>query len=153
MIISSIVNKEKVSINSRIKILWTPSNKEFEHFVSKLNVDLVQFEQIYYGNSFANIIVCNNKIDYYNQCFNLSRRLHLPVLLIDHNIKNSLFDNEKIKTYDYFPCMHHVCISKTISDSWSLNNTQILSYNHQDKDNISVWQNLLYQISKKVFKI
>lgn len=153
MIISSLLYREQIRLGSNVKALWTPSNKEFETFViSSLNVELLNFNQLYYGNSIPNIIICNNKVDFYNECLSVSRKLHLPVLLIDHTMKNPIFDNEKIKSFDRFPCMHHICISKSISDSWLLKDVQILSYDINNKDNISIWKNLIYQTSKKIFK-
>lgn len=152
MIISTILAREKIKIDSTIKILWTPCSNEFEEFIKQIGYELISFNQIYYGNSIPNIIFCNNKIDYYDICYNLSNRLHLPVLLIDHTAKNPLYDTEKVKGLNNFVCMHHICISKNISDSWQLKNAQILSYNLNDKDNIKIWKNLIFQTTKKIFK-
>lgn len=153
MIISSVLDRENLNLHSRIKILWTPTNEDFTNFVSNLNTTLLNIEQIYYGNSIPNLIICNNKVEYHNTCYTISRKLHLPVLLIDHAPKNPLFDNQKIKLFDNFPCMHHVCISQKISNSWELTGVQILSYNHTDPGNINIWKNLIYQTAKKIFKI
>lgn len=153
MIISSILNREKININSKIKVLWTPCSQDFEYFIKKLNCELLNYNQIYYGNSIPNLIVCNDKVNYYNMCYNMSVRLHLPVLLIDHTIKNPIYDNAKIKMFNNFPCYHHICISKAIGDSWELNNIQVLSYNSNDEDNIKIWKNLITQTTKKLFKI
>jgi hypothetical protein len=153
MIISSIVKREKININSKVNILWTPCEKEFEIFIQRLGHQLLSYNQTYYGNNSPHLIVCNDKVNYYNLCYNMSLQLHLPVLLIDHQIKNPLYDNTKIKMFDNFPCYNHICISKTISDSWGLNTTQILSYNSNDEDNINVWKNLIIQTTKKMFTI
>lgn len=154
MILSSILNREQLSINSNIKILWTPSNNDFKKFiVEKINCELITFDQLYYGNSIPHIILCNDKVEHRDLCYRFSKQLHLPVLLIDHNIKNPLYDNQKIQGLNYFPCYHHIAISKTISDSWQLKDVQILSYNINDKDNILIWNNLIFQTAKKLFKI
>jgi hypothetical protein len=153
MIISSILHRELLRISDKLTILWTPSSNEFENFIKSLNCELINFSQIYYGNSIPDLIICNNKIDFYSECASISRRLHLPVLLIDHVVKNPLYDNEKIKNMNHFPCMHHICISKKVSDSWDLKDIQILAYNNKDEENINIWQNLLFQLSKKIFKI
>jgi|688.fasta_scaffold00568_29 hypothetical protein len=153
MIVSSILYREQLKITDKIKVLWTPINTEFEDFIKSAGCELVNFSQLYYGDNIPNLIICNNKIEFHNDCASLSRKLHLPVLLIDHTIKNPLYDNEKIKQMNHFPCMHHICISKKVSDSWDLKDVQILSYNSKDEDNIKIWQNLLFQITKKMFKI
>ena len=154
MIVSSILSREQLSINSKVRILWTPSSDEFKKFVStKINCELVDFNQLYYGSNSPHIIVCNDKVQYRDTCYSMSRQLHLPVLLIDHSIKNPLYDNTKIQTLNTFPCCHHIAISKTISDSWQLKEVQILSYNINDKDNILTWNNLIFQTAKKLFKI
>lgn len=153
MIISSILSRENIKINSRINILWTPATAEFEKFIESTGYNLLNYNQIYYGDTIPNIIICNNKIDYHQYCENTSLRLHIPVLLIDHSIKNPLFDSNKIKNLNNFTCCHHVCISKKISDSWEIKDAQILSYNINDKENINIWKNLIFQIAKKLFKI
>lgn len=153
MIISSLLDRESLKISSRLKVLWTPVNAEFESFIKILDIDILYINQTYYGNNIPNIIICNNKIEFYNECYSISRRLHLPVLIVDHISKNPLYDNNKIKFMHRFPCSHHVCISKKVSDSWDLKDVQILPYNSKDKDNIQIWKNLIFQVSKKIFKI
>jgi hypothetical protein len=153
MIISSILYREKLKPNQKISAIWTPISTDFNEFVDELNIEKLNINQLYYGNSIPHIIICNNKIEYYNQCYNLSRGLHLPVLLIDHFNKGPLYDNNKVKALNSFDCFHHICISKSVSDSWDLKNTQILSYHKNNKENISIWKNLIFQTSKKMFKI
>ena len=154
MIISSILNREKLSISDSIKILWTKSSTEFENFIiSKAGCELITLNQLYYGNSIPHLIICNDKVQYRDICYNVSRQLHLPVLLVDHNIKNPLYDNEKIQALNLFPCCHHIAISKTVADSWNLKDAQILSYNTNDKENINIWKNLIFQTAKKLFKM
>jgi hypothetical protein len=152
MIISSLLNREKLKIDDPITVLWTKANKSFEEFIQKLNCNIVDIHQVYYGNNSPNIIICNDKIEYYQYCYQLSTRLHLPVLLIDHIERNPIYDLEKVKSLNYFPCYHHVCISKKIEDSWQLKNTQILSYNINEKDNLSIWYNLIFQTTQQIFK-
>lgn len=153
MIISSILNREKLTLNSKINILWTPTNNQFEHFMLGLNTDLIFLNQLYYGNNLPHLIVCNNKIDYYHQCYNISRQLHLPVLLIEHSIKSELFDDNKIKIFDNFPCVHHLAIDQQIANSWNLKHVQVLPYIINNEDNKKIWKNLIYQTSKKMFSL
>jgi hypothetical protein len=154
MIISSILQAAKLTVDDKIKALWTPCDDNFEKFCNELAITKIDFHQIYYGNSLPNIIICNDKVRYYDLCYSVSRKLHLPVLLIDHQSKNAMYDAEKIKRLDLFPCLHHICISKQIRTSWQLQeNIQILSYDINNKDNISIWNNTIFQTSQKTFKI
>lgn len=153
MIISSILNREKLTISSTINILWTPINSRFEHFILDLGTNLVSLNQLYYGNNLPHLIICNNKIDYYHQCYNISRQFHLPVLLIEHSIKSELFDDNKIKLFDNFPCVHHLSVDQQIANSWNLKNIQVLPYNLNNEDNKKIWKNLIYQTSKKIFSL
>lgn len=151
--ISSILNKELISVNSSLQILWTPANDSFKNFVLGIGHQLIEPNAIYYGFNNPHLIVCNNKVDHYNMCLGMSYKLHIPVLLIDHSIKNPLYDNNKVLMMNQFPCVHHVCLSKTISDSWGLNNIQILNYNANDKDNINIWKNLIFQTAQMMFNL
>lgn len=154
MIISSLLNRENLSINDKIKILWTDSNEAFTKFIEeKTKCQLMTFNQLYYGDDVPNLIICNDKVQYKDQCYAISINLHLPVLLIDHNIKNPLYDDDKIHTLNLFPCVYHVAISKTVSESWKLKNVQVLSYNLNDEENIEIWKNLIVQTTKTIFKI
>jgi hypothetical protein len=150
---SSMLYREKLRINQRINAIWTPVHSDFGTFVDSLNINKISINQLYYGNNIPHIIICNNKIEYYNQCYNISRDLHIPVLLIDHVVKGPLYDNDKVKALNMFYCYHHVCISKSVSDSWDLKNAQILSYHKNNEENISIWKNLIFQTAKKIFKI
>ena len=153
MIISSIIHREKLKLNDTINLLWTPTNSNFEKFITSLNCKTININQLYYGLCVPDLIVCNDKVEYHAHCYNLSKEFHIPVLLIDHIEKNPIYDSSKISLLNNFPCYHHVCISKKISDSWELKNAQILSYNINDKDNIFIWKNLIFQTAKKLFKI
>jgi len=153
MITSCITHREKLKLADPINLLWTPSNGEFEKFIRYINCNLIDIHQLYYGSCIPDLIVCNDKVENHSYCYNLSRKLHLPVLLIDHIEKNPIYDSSKISLLNHFSCYHHVCISKKISDTWELKNVQVLSYNINDKDNILIWKNLIFQTAKKLFKI
>jgi hypothetical protein len=152
MITSSILNRELLSTQDKINILWTPTDKDFELFILSLgNTQLIDVQSLYFGVLTPHLIICNNKVEFHRQCLNLSYHLHLPVLLIDHSTKNPMFDNNKIKQLNQFPCYHHVCVNQKIKDSWELKDVQVLSYNSFNKDNQNIWKNLIYQTAKKMF--
>jgi hypothetical protein len=153
MIISSILHRERLKLNDTINSIWTPIHNDFDIFVDDLGIKKIYINQLYYGNNIPDIIICNNKIEYYHQCYNISKDLHIPVLLIDHIVKGPLYDNDKVKALNVFYCYHHICISKSVSDSWDLKNAQILSYHKNNQENISIWKNLIFQTAKKIFKI
>lgn len=153
-IISSIVNRESITYNSNLHILWTPiDNKYFTKFIEQLNCTIIDINDMYFGDIFPHMILCNDKVLYYDQIKTLSIRCHLPILVVDHSVKRNIFDNNQLSLLNDLPCAHHVAINNDIYKSWGSCHDQILNYNSNDKDNLSIWKNLLYNISKKVYNI
>lgn len=152
--ITTILHKEKIYPDSRINILWTEcGDPQFKEFISSIGYRLLSFADIYYAFNHPNIIICNDKVRFFDQCRALSIQFHLPVLLIDHMIKPNLLDKDKINDLNSFPCLHSVAISKKISESWNGFHDQILSYNKTNPESKNIWKNLIYQTTKKIFLI
>lgn len=151
MILATILNKELVSTKSSINILWTETNEKFTKFIQSFGHNLITYKDLYYGNNVPQLIICNNKLNDYAQYINLSIKLHLPVLIIDHEPKNKFLDINKVGELNDFPCKHHICLSEAIKTSWGVQDCQILSYDPDNKDNKAIWQNLIFQTSKKNF--
>lgn len=150
--INTILNKEKITINSNLNILWTEcSDTNFKKFIEHLGHKLVSFSEVYYGCMQPHILLCNNKVQFFEQCKIFSIQYHLPVLLIDHNVRSHLLDVNKINQLNNFPCVHSVAISQKISESWNNSHDQVLSYNIENEENKKVWQNLIYQTAKLMF--
>lgn len=152
-IINTILNKEHLTIHSSINIIWVEClDSNFEKFIQSLGHNLLSFNNAYYGCLSPNLIICNNKVQFFDQCKMFSMQYHLPVLLIDHAPKSYLLDNNKIDGLNKFPCCHSIAISKKISESWNNIHDQILSYDNSIESK-NIWKNLIYQTAKKPFII
>ena len=153
-IISSILNKElNQTLNKTLTIIWTPTdNSYFTNFISRLNHSLISYHDLYFGDINPNLIICNNKILHYDQVVSLSIKLHLPILVIDHAMKTTI-DNNYFDVLDPIPSSYHVAINKDIYNSWGKYHHQILNYDINDNNSFVIWNNLLHQLSNRVFNI
>lgn len=150
--VSGITSRENLNIDSKLNVVWTsPDSQYFTNFIQSLGHNLILFDHVYFGHSNPHIILCNNKISSYESMNDLSIQFHIPILVIDHTIKSELIDSSKVKLLNNFSCCYKICINKNIYDSWGATHDKILSYDIQDENNRSLWQNLIIQVSKKVF--
>lgn len=154
-IVSTILQKEFLSPETFINALWTSTdNQYFIKFISKINnLNLININDLYYGDINIHLIICNNKLTHADLAKDLSLRFHVPVLVIDHNVKNNLLDQKKINILNDFPCAYHVCSNRQVYESWGSYHNQILSYDINDKKSIDAWSNLIYNTSKRLFTI
>jgi len=151
MIIPTLLSRELINATSPINILWTESSDKFTEFIKSFGHNLISFKDLYYGNNVPQLIICNNKLNDYTKCLSISVKLHLSVLLIDHEPKNKFLDINKVGELNDFPSKYHICLSEAIKTSWAVTDCQILSYDLNNKDNKATWQNLIFQTSKKNF--
>lgn len=151
-IVSTILNKEIISLNSQLNIIWTDcTDKDFKGFIESLGHNLISFNDLYYGALDPHLIICNNKLQFFDECKMFSIQYHLPVLLIDHSIKSHLLDKDKISLLNMLPCSYSVAMSKKISESWNSFHNQILTYDKNNTESRDVWKNLIYQTAKRLF--
>jgi hypothetical protein len=150
MIISTILSRETIVPDSKINIIWTDTNNSFKEFIQSLGHNLIDFNELYYGYNVPQLILCNNKTEYYNECYNLSIKLHLPIVIVDHEVKNKFLDINKIHDLN-FPCYHHVCLSENIKQSWGAIDAQVISYDINNTESKKIWQNLIFQAAKKLY--
>lgn len=149
-IITTILNKELLRVSDKLNILWTsPDTPSFTNFINELGHNLIFFENLYYGNSIPHLILCNNRISYYEQVKLYSLKLHLPVLIVDHTIKSTIIDIDKSQYVNSISSSYSIALNKDIYNSWNGCQNQILDYTSVNSK--EVWNNLLYQIAKKVF--
>lgn len=150
----SILDRELINDRSILNIIVIgnePTN--FIKFLNKLQHKYLSYEDLYYGYCNPNLIICNNKIDNYNICRELSIRYHIPIITIDHILKSDLLDSDKIKFIDNLPSSYKIAINKSISESWHSIHNRILSYDINNQQLIESWNKLLIDISKKVFSL
>ena len=149
--IQSILDRELISKVSDVKILLVDKDKEdFINFLQPLGCKFLYYDDLYYGNNNPNLLLCNNKIDYYNACRNLVITYHIPSIIIDHNIKSNLLDNEKIKFIDNLPGSFKVATSLPIYRSWHNIHNKVIPHN---TDSLDIWAENILQVSRRKFDL
>lgn len=150
--ITGILSREFINENSKLNILWTPSeNMVFEHTFKKLNHNLVGFDHLYFAKDSPHLIICNNKILFYEKCKYISIQFHIPVLLIDHSLKPKELSGEEVNPYTYdFPSSYNIAMNEKIAQSWSIKYNRVLE--KSDTTNTNLWRDIIFQTSKMVFK-
>lgn len=151
-IITGILNREHITQQDKLKILWTPTdNISWHKLIGSLGHKLINFEDLYFAQNSPHIIICNNKVLFHKKCRDISIQFHIPVIMIDHDIRPSnLNDTQDDKVFYSFPTAYTIAMSENISKSWNLNYNQILQP-EQIKDK-EYWNNLIYKTSKIIFK-
>lgn len=150
----SILDRELLTQNSILNIvLLGQEPKAFLDFLNKLSHKYILYDNLYYGNYQPNLIICNNKITHYDMCRELSIRYHIPIITVDHYAKTDLLDNDKIKFIDNLPCSFKIATNMSIYKSWNSIHDKILPYDINSSENITIWKELLFQTSKKVFQL
>jgi len=151
-IITGILNRETITSESRLNILWTPvDNISWHKTIESLGHRLINFEDLYFAKNSPHIIICNNKVLFHKKCRDISIQFHIPVIMIDHDVRPSnLNDAQDDKAFYAFPTSYNVAMNERISQSWNLGYHRILEPQQmKDKD---YWNDLIYKTSKIIFK-
>lgn len=153
-IIQSLLDRACISDDSILNIIIIGNEPiEFIDFLKRLPHNYIKYSDIYHGNFHPNIILCNNKIDNYEKCRELSITYHIPTITVDHVLKSDILDNDKLKFIDNLPCATKVAINMPIHRSWHSIHDKILPYNINNDEMLNAWQHLLIYTSKKVFSL
>lgn len=132
-------------------LLVDKEKEEFILFLKQLGHKFIYYNDLYFGGIVPNLVLCNNKIDYYNQCKALSINYHIPSIVVDHNIKNDIYDDTKIKFLDNLPCSLRVATSIEVYKSWHSIHHKVLPYQMNDRQLLQDWSDLLDSTSRKGF--
>jgi len=106
------------------------------------------------------LIICNDITDQINLCSQISKILHIPLLIIHHIIKPPFVKNEDIQILtDNYSEDTIVSMSKEINDSWCANHKIMPYYISVTEDDtkancpsfIEAWNNLFNDLSQKPF--
>lgn len=147
----------KNSINNPKKILTIflvdKEKPDFIDFLQPLGHKFIYYDDLYFGNNIPNLLICNNKIEYYHLCKQLSISYHIPSIIIDHNIKSDLYDEDKIKFIDNLPCSFKIATNIPIYRSWHSIHDKILPYSKDNSQQLNSWSELLVSVSHKEFTI
>lgn len=150
--IQSIINNNLITQDSILTIVVTDnSNIEFIDFLKNSPHKFIEYNHLYYGSETPNLVLCNNKIDYYHLCKQLSITYHIPSIVVDHVIKNDIYDSDKLKFLDNLPCSLRVAKNLSIYRSWDSIHDKILPYDNNN--DLKAWLDFLYNATKKEFKI
>lgn len=150
--ISTILCKENINAESALNIVWTPcDNNNFLLYIQNMGHRIYQYEHLYFGSVSPNLIICNNKMYSHQQVKSVSLNYHLPVLVVDHKIKDESVDLQTaLKTIDNFNCCYKIALNNKIYDSWGRTHNEVLHFN---EDNIQLWKNILYNLAKRTFTL
>lgn len=155
MIVSSIIKRYSNTYESPLNVIMTHcDNKKFNYFLQRAlpeRSNILSLEDSLFGNIAPDIIICNDKINYLDQCGNLSYFLHCPILIIDHNVKPRFIDKDIIEYQSN--SIYSVAVNRDVYNSWGQKHNLILGYALEDTNSIDQWHNLLYQISKIPFSL
>lgn len=145
-ILNSLLLKESSSLTI---LLTDDSVPEFIKFLEQSPHKFIRYEDLYYGSEAPNLILCNNKIEYYHVCKELSIIYHIPSIIVDHIIKNDIYDNDKLKFLDNLPCSFRVAKNLSIYKSWNSIHDKILPYDNNN--DLEAWLDFLFNVAKKEF--
>lgn len=146
-ILTGILARQNILDN--MTIIWSPSNNNIlENTLINSNHRLIPIENIYFGCNKPQIILCNNKISYFNICKTLSIQYHLPLVVIDHEPINSFINYEKIQTIDKDNNTIKVAINDNIFRSWYKVHDHII-----DSHNTNEWNKLLNNIASRIYTL
>ena len=150
--ITGILNRENITEETPLNIVWTPAdNLRFEQMIRDVGYNILSFDQLYFGSNSPHVILCNNKIMYYEKCKNLSIQFHIPVLMIDHNTKPPSVSDEKL-SYD-FPTSKSIAMSQDIANSWGTRQHYDSIIDQPEHIyNKDIWRKFIFQTTQTIFK-
>jgi hypothetical protein len=151
--ISSIVDRKINSAkkNSTINLLCSKSaNKFFNLFLTNhIDANIAEIDEVYNAYVSPHCIVCNNRILYLTKCIELAMFFHIPLIVIDHEIKPDIISEDVSYDFKLSPVIQ-IAMSKDIFISWNKIHDYILDL---EEDNISAWRNLFNDILSSCYRI
>lgn len=149
--LTGILSREFIDSNSKLNILWTHvDNKIFTNMVSELGHCLLSIDDLYFANKIPQLIVCNDIISSYKKISLISLQFHLPTIIVDHNVLDSIIDSSKLELINTIPCCYRIAINKQIFNSWNHIHDDIISL---DRSNKNLWNDILIKNAKRIFKL
>lgn len=148
--ISSILQREFLTISSTINIGWTPCDDHmFEYFIkdSCKPCNIISLAETYYGMNDVSLIVCNNRLTHLDKSIELSKFFFCPLLIVDHTTKSDMITNKVDNDIPIDP-IYQVAVSKEIFLSWNKIQNSILEFDIHNTQSKNVWKNLIFQLCK-----
>lgn len=153
--ISSILQRELIEINSVLNIVWTPCEyAQFHDFITSAcsPCNIINLDDTYHGMNDVSIIICNNRLTHLDKAVELSKFFLSPLLIIDHDTKPSIVNNELGLDIPISPA-YHIATSKNIYSSWNNIQNTVLEYNTNNDQSKNIWKNLIFQLCKSLVVI
>lgn len=150
--IQSVINRELLSFNNKINILFSRlENRYIINYIKGLFPDcsIVDPETTYYGHMQPDIIICNNRLTDLEKSIKLAKFFHIPLLIIDSDIKSELISNKIDNNFDFTPVVQ-IALSKDIYHSWNKIQNYIMDITDKYADQ---WKNMIYSLCKERFQI
>lgn len=148
--ISSIIQREFLSVESKLNIAWTPCDDlVFEQFIKAAcdPCSLVSLTSTYYGMNDISLIICNNRLTHLDKSIELAKFFFCPLLIVDHSTKPSMIGN-KIDDDIFIDPVYQIAVSKEIYSSWNKVHNAVMEYSINDDQQKNVWRNLIFQLCK-----
>ena len=149
--ISNIINKDYLTIDHRINIVYTKNkNIAFNDFIKNLFIDsaLIDFNETFYGINNPNIVICNDIIeDNLLKCAEICKYFHIPLILIFNNPN----DYKTIDADINFSPFVIVSLSNTNNKILLKKYDHIMKFDAYNKKNIFQWKNLILSLCKTTF--
>jgi hypothetical protein len=150
--ISSIINKETLTFYKEMNILFSRiEDKKLFDYIKKIdnNINIENFENTLFGFSEPNILICNNRILDIEKSMNLCKFFHIPMLIIDTDLKPQIVNNKIDNLFDFYPVIQ-IAVSNDIYYSWNKIHDFIIPLDNASKES---WKNLMYSVCKEKFLI
>lgn len=149
--ISSLIDRKIKNTNKKLNIIYTKcDNRFFKHFIEQnISGSLLDFEDTYYGYFSPHVILCNNRILYLDKCLDLAKFFHIPLIIIDHEVKPKIVLEDINYSFDIYPVIQ-IALSQDIYDSWNKPHDYILSITESDIEN---WKSILHDTAYEIFKV
>jgi len=106
-------------------------------------------DNTYYGNIDIGLVICNNRLLYFDKCVNWCKQFHCPLLIIDHDIKSRLINDSVITNTEFEPVLQ-IALSDDIYISWDKIHDAILDVN-ASPSNIKKWKEAVLYLLKSNF--
>lgn len=152
--ISNIIKKEFLSIDSPVNMVVSrKDNNGFYSYIRRIlpNANIIGFGETYYANFEPHIILCNSRVLDIDRSIELARFFHIPLFIIDTEIKSEMISNNIQTTFDFGPVIQ-IAISNNISLSWNNIHNYIIELS-KDIDCIDKWRNIIYTSCRDTFKL
>lgn len=148
--ISSILERELLTVDSTINIAWTPCEDGlFEKFIKETckPCNIISLTETYYGMNDISIIFCNNRLTHLDKSIELAKFFLCPIIIVDHAAKSELITNNVDMNILIKP-IYQIAISTDISLSWNRIHDNVLQYSLSNQELKNKWKNLIFHLCK-----